>query len=310
MRARARPARGLRADGRASPSRCPARSRAALAPAAAATWSGSCSAGRTTPFGFYLTTCRPRSASLVLGRGRRRSVSLTAEPRSGARRCCCAGSSCPRLLHALAGEGLPVPAARRARRSPSSPRGRCVLRPVAPAVRRVRGRLGAARSGRRAGRGGPSLLRARPGAACSPPTAGEFLAGSGGVPGGREAGAWVGGERPGGRGCSTIGPSMANVLAVLRAPQRLRPVGQPEPAHRNPSYHRRQPRPADPQRRASSTSSGTPSPRHGHRRSPGSCWRTSTSTTAVVVHTETVTVTAPDGRPTRSRSSRVYEVRP
>jgi hypothetical protein len=40
----------------------------------------------------------------------------------------------------------------------------------------------------------------------------EFLAGGGGLPGGREAGRWVGSHVPKGAQLMAIGPSMANVL--------------------------------------------------------------------------------------------------
>lgn len=65
---------------------------------------------------------------------------------------------------------------------------------------------------------------------------GEFLAGSGGVPGGREAGLWIRENVPEGATIMTIGPSMANILQYYghRAAQGL--SVSPNPLHRNPSY--------------------------------------------------------------------------
>lgn len=67
-------------------------------------------------------------------------------------------------------------------------------------------------------------------------TSGEFLAGSGGVPGGREAGLWVRENVPAGATLMTIGPSMANILQFYghRAAHGI--SVSPNPLHRNPSY--------------------------------------------------------------------------
>ncbi|MBO1330983.1 glycosyltransferase family 39 protein [Streptomyces sp. VRA16 Mangrove soil] len=69
-----------------------------------------------------------------------------------------------------------------------------------------------------------------------PPTSTRFLAGSGGLPGGREAGHWVRANAPDGARLLAIGPSMANVVQYYG----LRPVSalsvSPDPARRNPSY--------------------------------------------------------------------------
>ena len=46
-----------------------------------------------------------------------------------------------------------------------------------------------------------------------PSTSRTFLAGSGGVPGGREMGAWIRANVPEGARCSPIGPSMANIVS-------------------------------------------------------------------------------------------------
>jgi len=75
-----------------------------------------------------------------------------------------------------------------------------------------------------------SLLR------IEPQTGTRFLAGTGGLPGGREAGLWVREHAPKGARLLAIGPSMANVVQYYG----LVPVSalsvSPDPARRNPSY--------------------------------------------------------------------------
>ncbi|WP_369263948.1 ArnT family glycosyltransferase [Streptomyces sp. R35] len=70
----------------------------------------------------------------------------------------------------------------------------------------------------------------------APLTGTRFLAGTGGLPGGREAGLWVRTHAPEGARLLAIGPSMANVVQYYG----LRPVSalsvSPDPARRNPSY--------------------------------------------------------------------------
>jgi hypothetical protein len=65
---------------------------------------------------------------------------------------------------------------------------------------------------------------------------GEFLAGSGGVPGGREAGLWVRDNVPRGATLMTIGPSMANILQYYGELPAHGLSVSPNPLHRNPSY--------------------------------------------------------------------------
>lgn len=65
---------------------------------------------------------------------------------------------------------------------------------------------------------------------------GEFLAGSGGVPGGREAGVWVSENVPAGATLMTIGPSMANIIQYYGRRPALGLSVSPNPLHRNPSY--------------------------------------------------------------------------
>ncbi len=67
-------------------------------------------------------------------------------------------------------------------------------------------------------------------------TSGEFLAGSGGVPGGREAGLWVRDNVPEGATLMTIGPSMANILEFYGHRLAYGVSVSPNPLHRNPSY--------------------------------------------------------------------------
>ncbi len=69
-----------------------------------------------------------------------------------------------------------------------------------------------------------------------PSTASAFLAGSGGVPGGREAGSWVKANVPAGAKLMTVGPSMANILQFYGHRVALGLSVSPNPLHRNPSY--------------------------------------------------------------------------
>ncbi|MFI6360195.1 ArnT family glycosyltransferase [Streptomyces sp. NPDC050743] len=65
---------------------------------------------------------------------------------------------------------------------------------------------------------------------------GTFLAGSGGLPGGREAGTWLRGHAPDGVQLLVIGPSMGNVLQFY-GHRRVRALSvSPDPRARNPSY--------------------------------------------------------------------------
>ncbi len=69
-----------------------------------------------------------------------------------------------------------------------------------------------------------------------PPTSGVFVAGTGGVPGGREAGEWVLKNVPKGAKMITIGPSMANILEFYGQRQAYGLSVSPNPLRRNPSY--------------------------------------------------------------------------
>jgi hypothetical protein len=65
---------------------------------------------------------------------------------------------------------------------------------------------------------------------------GQVLAGSGGVPGGREAGLWIGSNTPEGATLLTLGPSMANILQFYGHRKAYALSVSPNPLHRNPSY--------------------------------------------------------------------------
>lgn len=69
-----------------------------------------------------------------------------------------------------------------------------------------------------------------------PAASAEFLAGTGGVPGGREAGRWIGANTPEGSRLLTIGPSMANILQFYGHRRANGLAVSPNPLHRNPSY--------------------------------------------------------------------------
>jgi hypothetical protein len=63
-----------------------------------------------------------------------------------------------------------------------------------------------------------------------------FLAGTGGLPAGREAGTWIGQNLPDGSMLLTVGPSMANVIAFYGHRQAYGLSVSPNPLNRNPSY--------------------------------------------------------------------------
>jgi len=69
-----------------------------------------------------------------------------------------------------------------------------------------------------------------------PETSSQFLAGTGGVPGGREAGAWIVKNMPANARIMTIGPSMANIVQFYGERKALGLATSPNPLHRNPSY--------------------------------------------------------------------------
>ena len=72
--------------------------------------------------------------------------------------------------------------------------------------------------------------------AIQPATTGTFTAGTGGVPGGREAGQWVRENIPSNATLLTIGPSMANILQFYGHRKALGLSVSPNPLRRNPAY--------------------------------------------------------------------------
>jgi Dolichyl-phosphate-mannose-protein mannosyltransferase len=72
--------------------------------------------------------------------------------------------------------------------------------------------------------------------AIQPSKDGEFLAGSGGLAAGREAGRWIDHNIPQGATLMTVGPSMANVIAFYGHRQAYGLSVSPNPLNRNPSY--------------------------------------------------------------------------
>jgi hypothetical protein len=64
----------------------------------------------------------------------------------------------------------------------------------------------------------------------------SFLAGSGGVPGGRELGRWLDTQTPKGSVIMTLGPSMANIVRYYGHRDAFGISVSPNPLHRNPSY--------------------------------------------------------------------------
>jgi 4-amino-4-deoxy-L-arabinose transferase-like glycosyltransferase len=69
-----------------------------------------------------------------------------------------------------------------------------------------------------------------------PETSSIFLAGTGGVPGGREAGDWIQQNVPEGATFLTIGPSMANIVEFYGQRKAYGLSVSPNPLRRNPSY--------------------------------------------------------------------------
>jgi len=69
-----------------------------------------------------------------------------------------------------------------------------------------------------------------------PSKSSTFLAGSGGVPGGREAGWWIKAHVPVGAQMMSVGPSMANILQYYGHRKIYGLSVSPNPLHRNPVY--------------------------------------------------------------------------
>ncbi len=69
-----------------------------------------------------------------------------------------------------------------------------------------------------------------------PSTSRTFLAGSGGVPGGREMGTWIRANVPAGASMLTVGPSMANIVSFYGHRKAYGLSVSANPLRRNPSY--------------------------------------------------------------------------
>src|SRR5213075_2970024 len=69
----------------------------------------------------------------------------------------------------------------------------------------------------------------------NPSSSGTFLAGTGGVPGGREAGLWLKRNVAADAQLLAVGPSMANVLEFYGQRRVFALSVSPDPANRNPA---------------------------------------------------------------------------
>ena len=143
-----------------------------------------------------------------------------------------------------------------------------------------------------------------------PPSSGKFLAGSGGVPGGREAGAWIKTHIPVGAEMLAIGPSMANIVQFYGNRKTFGLSVSPNPLHRNPVYEPvKNPdleiRHNDLQYLIWDSYSASRSQFFGDK-----ILRYVDRYNGRVVHTQTVSVTTPDGRSVKKPVIVIYAVRP
>ncbi len=138
----------------------------------------------------------------------------------------------------------------------------------------------------------------------------QFTAGTGGVPGGREAGLWIRGNTPEGAKFMTLGPSMANLVEFYGHRKAYGLAVSTNPLHRNPTYE--------------PISNPDLQLRSGDLHyivwdsfsAARSQFFTDTLLNYVqkyhgrVVHSERVDVTTPDGKTTTKYIIVIYEVRP
>jgi 4-amino-4-deoxy-L-arabinose transferase-like glycosyltransferase len=137
-----------------------------------------------------------------------------------------------------------------------------------------------------------------------------FLAGSGGVPGGREAGRWIEGHVPKGAQMLAVGPSMANIVQFYGHRKAYGLSVSPNPLNRNPSY---QPIGNPDQSIRSNDLQYLVWDSYSASRSKffsRSLLRYADRYHGRVVYTGTVTVKSADGRSVRQPIIRIYEVRP
>ena len=143
-----------------------------------------------------------------------------------------------------------------------------------------------------------------------PSNSATFLAGSGGVPGGREAGEWIDEHVPEGAKLLTIGPSMANILQFYGHRRAYGLSVSPNPLQRNPSY---EPVPNPDLLLRSNELQYVVWDAFSASRSPffsESLLRYADRYNGRAVHTESVTVTTPDGQKAEKPVIVIYEVRP
>jgi hypothetical protein len=137
-----------------------------------------------------------------------------------------------------------------------------------------------------------------------------FLAGSGGVPGGREMGRWIDRHIPQGARILTVGPSMANIVQFYGRRKSYGLAVSPNPLHRNPAY---EPLPNpdllirhnDLQYVVWAAFSAARSPFFSKR-----ILRYADRFNGRLIHSETIQVKTPSGRTARKPLISLYEVRP
>jgi 4-amino-4-deoxy-L-arabinose transferase-like glycosyltransferase len=143
-----------------------------------------------------------------------------------------------------------------------------------------------------------------------PSQASTLLAGSGGLPRGREAGRWIARNVPEGARMMSIGPSMANVLQFYGHRKVYGLSVSPNPQHRNPVYEAlhnpdRSIRDNELQYIVWDAFSAERSPFFARR-----LMRFVERYRGHVAHTETVTVRSPEGRPVQKPAIVIFEVSP
>lgn len=146
--------------------------------------------------------------------------------------------------------------------------------------------------------------------AVTPATGSTFLAGSGGVPGGRETGGWIKANLPEGSRLMTVGPSMANLVRFYGHRAAYALSVSSNPLSRNPSYQPidnpdRELRGGDLQYVVWDAYSAARAPFFGER-----LMGYVRKYNGVAVYTETVDIRGPDGRTTPKPVIVVYEARP
>jgi hypothetical protein len=145
--------------------------------------------------------------------------------------------------------------------------------------------------------------------AISPTPTTTFLAGSGGLPAGREMGHWIDANLPEGAKVMTIGPSTANVVRFYGHRPAVGLSVSPNPLSRNPSYEPidnpdRELRHGTIQYVVWDVFTASRSPFFGDR-----LMRYVDKYHGTAVHTETITVRLPDGTEVEKPVMTVYEVR-